>query len=247
MKRILYILAIALSILACTDEIDKSNRYTFTGETMADFLLNRSEKYSHMITLLKRADLFSLLNTYGQYTLFLPDNEAVERFLVEQDSIYWATKDTPGFINTGITSPLLEELSDSMANVLSRTHLVETMHMMAEMGEGALPSRNFNYRFLGINYVVKGEQYYIMLNNSAAIIGGDNQVENGVVHIVDEVVVPSQKNVPELIGSYSFFSIFADALYMTGFRDSLTLENDDSYDADNYNPTLTPKIIFKKF
>ena len=52
MKRILYILAIALSILACTDEIDKSNRFTFTGETMADYLLNRSEKYSHMITLL---------------------------------------------------------------------------------------------------------------------------------------------------------------------------------------------------
>ena len=51
MKRIFYILAISLSILACTDEIDKSNRFTFTGETMADFLLNRSEKYSHFITL----------------------------------------------------------------------------------------------------------------------------------------------------------------------------------------------------
>ena len=87
MKRILYILAIALSILACTYEIDKSNRYTFTGETIADFLLNRSEKYSHMITLLKRAELFSLLNTYGQFTLFLPDNEAVEKYIQEQDSI----------------------------------------------------------------------------------------------------------------------------------------------------------------
>ncbi|MBR5891396.1 MAG: fasciclin domain-containing protein, partial [Bacteroidaceae bacterium] len=80
MKRLLYILAFALSMVACTDDIDKSNRYTFTGETVADYLLNRSEKYSHMITLLERADLFSLLNTYGQYTLFLPDNEAVERF-----------------------------------------------------------------------------------------------------------------------------------------------------------------------
>ena len=74
MKRILYILAIALSFLACTDEIDKSNRFTFTGETVADFMLNRSDRYSHMITLFKRAGLFSLLNTYGQYTLFLPDN-----------------------------------------------------------------------------------------------------------------------------------------------------------------------------
>ncbi len=40
MKRILYILAIALSFLDCTDEIDKSNRYTFTGETVADFITN---------------------------------------------------------------------------------------------------------------------------------------------------------------------------------------------------------------
>ena len=45
MKRILYILAIALSIVACTDEIDKSKRYTFTGETVADFLLNRRNFY----------------------------------------------------------------------------------------------------------------------------------------------------------------------------------------------------------
>ena len=87
MKRILYILAVALSIIACTEEIDKSNRYTFTGETVADYMLNRSEKYSHFINLLKRAGLLSLLNTYGQYTLFLPSNEAVEEFVQKQDSI----------------------------------------------------------------------------------------------------------------------------------------------------------------
>ena len=78
MKRILYILTLFMSIIACTEEIDKSNRYTFTGETVADFLRNRSDKYSHMITLLERAGLFGLLSTYGQYTLFLPDNDAVE-------------------------------------------------------------------------------------------------------------------------------------------------------------------------
>ena len=82
-------------MVACTDDIDKSNRFTFTGETMADFLLNRSDKYSHFITMLERANLLGLLSTYGQYTLFLPDNEAVEKYVQEQDSIYWATKDTP--------------------------------------------------------------------------------------------------------------------------------------------------------
>ena len=77
MKRILYILALALSIVACTDDIDKSNRFTFTGETVSDYVLNRSDRYSHFINLLERAKLLSLLNTYGQYTLFLADNEAV--------------------------------------------------------------------------------------------------------------------------------------------------------------------------
>ncbi|MBR5150647.1 MAG: fasciclin domain-containing protein, partial [Bacteroidaceae bacterium] len=118
MKRILYILAVLLSIVACSDDIDKSNRYTFTGETVADYLLNRSDRYSHFINLLKRAELFSLLQTYGQYTLFLPDNDAVEKYLHEQDSIYWATKESENPIYIGITSPLVEELSDSMANVI---------------------------------------------------------------------------------------------------------------------------------
>ena len=144
MKRILYILAVALSMVACTDDIDKSNRFTFTGETVADYLMNRSDRYSHIITLMKRAGLFSLLNTYGQFTLFLPDNEAVEKYLAEQDSIYWATKDTPNFIDTGITSPFIDDLNDSIANVIARTHLTENNISMADMGEGALPSRNFN-------------------------------------------------------------------------------------------------------
>ena len=87
LNQIICILAVMLSLLACREEIDKSNRFTFTGETVADFMLNRSEKYSHMITLLERAGLFGLLSTYGQYTLILPDNAAIERFVAEQDSI----------------------------------------------------------------------------------------------------------------------------------------------------------------
>ena len=254
MKRILYIFALVLSMVACTDDIDKSNRFTFTGETVADYLLNRSDRYSHMITLFERAGLFSLLNTYGQFTLFLPDNEAVEKYVAEQDSIYWATKDTPDFINTGISSPLVEDLSDSIVNIIARTHIVESAISMADMGEGALPDRNFNYRFLGVNYVVKGEDYYIMLNNSAAIIDGDNQVENGVIHHVDKVVAPSQKNVPELIGACQFFKIFAAALNRTGFCDSLKMDADDSYDPDRYSPRdfdghnlLPPKTRYYKY
>ena len=94
-----------------------------------------------------------------------------------------------------------------------------------------------------------------MLNNSAAIIGGDNQLENGVVHLVDKVVTPSQKDLPELIGSCQFFKIFASALNRTGFADSLKLDNDENWDPDQYkiqrefygNYVCAPPTKFYKF
>ena len=253
MKRILYILALVLSILACREEIDKNNRYVFTGETVADYMLNRSDKYSHFITILQQAELLTLLSTYGQYTLFLPDNAAVERYLREQDSIYWATKDSPIFVNTGITSPDIEELSDSMAVIIARSHLLNLAYHTADMGEGALPTRNFNNRYLGINYDVVGEKFYIMVNNKSAIIDGDNEVENGIIHIVDKAINPVEMNVPQLIASCDFFSIFNEALNVTGFKDSLALDLDMSYIWDPTatagvgTPSYYPKLKYHKY
>jgi len=244
-----------LFVASCREEIDESNRYTFTGETVADYLLHRSEKYSHMITLMKRANLFGLLATYGQYTLFLPDNEAIEKYLYEQDSIYHASKDSGKPVWTGVTSPYIEDLSDSMANFIARTHVTEALTRTFEMGDGSLPERNFNYRLLGVNYVVRGEQYFIMINNSAAIINADNNVENGVIHHVDKVITPSDKNVPGLIESYSFFGLFTEAMNRTEFCDSLLLYNDDSYNYEEYSntnavfgyTTYVPKTKFYKY
>ena len=248
MRRILYILALALSIVACREEIDKSNRFTFTGETVADYMLNRSEKYSHFIDILKRAELLSLLSTYGQYTLFLADNDAVEKYVQEQDSIYNATKESDEPIWTGVTSPLVEELSDSMVNVIARTHIVEGNYRTAQFGEGALTKWNMNDRYLGINYKVTDEDYHIMINNTSAIIDSDNEVENGIVHIIDQMINSSEEELPEMIAKQSCFSIFTEALKATGFADSLRLIMDKNYFAQNKSSEYSyPKYRYYKY
>ena len=246
MYKILFVLALSLSIIACTDDIDRSNRYTFTGETVADFMLNRSEKYSHFITLLKRAELFSLLQTYGQYTLFLPNNDAVEKYIQEQDSIYWATKKTDDPIWTGVTSPLVEELSDSMANVIARMHLIEKNYHTADFGEGAIDKWNFNDRMLTINYKVEGERYYIMLNNDAAIIDGDNQVENGIIHMIDKPINTKSPSVAAQIAEHGFFSIFSKAVAETGFESKVLDMMDFSYTEPILSNSLLQKYVPKK-
>ena len=250
MKRIFYILIVALSILACREEIDESNRYTFTGETVADYLLHRSDKYSHMITLLKRANLFGLLATYGQYTLFLPDNEGVEKYIQEQDSIYQTSKDSHKVKWTGITSPYFEDLSDSMANVIARNHLVEGYYRTTTFEDGALPCWNFYDRYLGISYEATNKGHHIKVNNSAAIVSSDNSVENGVIHIVDKVVKETNNTLPEQIGEYKFFTLFNAALEETCFCDSLQLFIDEKFiplDKKTAGTWLTPQQKYYKY
>ena len=254
MKKNLQIIIYAtLLLLACTEEIDKSNRYTFTGETVADFLLNRSEKYSHMITLMKRAGLFSLMQTWGQYTLFLPDNESVEKFVAEQDSIYHATKDTYNPVWTGITSPLFEDLSDSMATVIARAHVIEKSYLTADMGEGAIGKWNFNDRALSVSYKVVDERFYIMINNHSAIIDGDNQVENGIVHLIDKPIDPKYRTVSNQIAAHPFFSIFTQAISETGFGSKVSATVDLNYIPPaklafpEYNHNSIPQYRYFKF
>ncbi|MBR2606651.1 MAG: fasciclin domain-containing protein [Bacteroidaceae bacterium] len=250
MKRIFYILAVALSFFSCTDEIDESNRYTFTGETVADYMLHRSDKYSHMITLMKRANLFGLLATYGQYTLFLPDNDGVEKFIYEQDSIYHATKNSEKPVWTGITSPYFEDLSDSMATIIARNHLVEGNYRTPSFEDGSLPCWNFNNRYLGITFETSPKGYSIKINNSAAIVGWDNEVENGVIQVVDKVVKETNNTLPEQIGEYDFFTLFNAALEATCFCDSLQLFIDKNFiplDESIVNSSQTPQQKYYKY
>ena len=214
-------LILVTGLVSCSEEIDKSNRYTFTGETIADFILNREDRFSHMIKILKQAEMFGLLSTYGRYTFFLPENQGIENYLQEQYEIYESTKNDPSPTWTGITSPDLDQLSDSMAIVISKTHIIPYKYEMAEMSEGVLDTRNYNDRYLSVSFTTVDENFRIVINNQAGIIEGDNLVENGVVHITDEAVAPSSNTLPKLIADQPYFSLFSAALLETGLDSKL--------------------------
>ena len=223
--KIISALTIALTLLmnlaSCSEEMDKSNRYTFTGETIADFILNREERFSKMITILKQADMMGLLSTYGTYTFFLPGDSAIDTYLREQFEAWDTTKNDPNPAWTGITSPYLEDLSDSMAVVIAKTHIVPYGYEMAQMSEGVIDTRNYNDRYLSVSFVTVDEKFRIMINNQAGIIEGDNLVENGVVHIVDEAVAPSSNTIPKLLDDQPYFSLMSAAVQKTGFNTKL--------------------------
>ena len=81
---IMLIAAIALfSIAACVDNDDDvpMNYYQSKKVTAAGFLEENQEQFSEFIAILKKTPYFSMLSTYGTYTLFAPNNEAIGRYL----------------------------------------------------------------------------------------------------------------------------------------------------------------------
>ena len=226
---------------SCSDDIDQSNRYTFTGETVIDYLENRSDQFSDFITILNRATIGResagsvkhLLSTYGNYTCFAPTNAAVQRHLFEQDSIYWEEvkklEADPEYIkdfrDTGIHSPYLEDLSDSMCCEIAKNHILEEGYLTIDLAEGAFPTPNLNDRYITLYWVadtITGA-VSIKLNDSSFILDSDNEVENGIVQVIDRVLSPSTALLPDLLKSYEdVFGIFAEAIEKTEIDSRMT-------------------------
>lgn len=58
----------------CSEKIDESNLYTFTGETIEDYLKNREDQFSNFNYILTRIGYDKILSAYGTYTCFAPTN-----------------------------------------------------------------------------------------------------------------------------------------------------------------------------
>ena len=252
--------AIALGLLAfsslgimtsCEDEVDKSNRFTFTGELIADYLKNNPE-FNDFCFILDKAkigkksssSILKTLSTYGSYTCFAPTNEAVRAHIEKQYNEYIESVEQnkldpskPISFN-GITSPNLEDISDSIATEIAKNHIIEMGYKTIDVNEGAFPMVTMNRRFTTIVFEQNTDgSISPVLNNDARITDQDLKMENGYIQVIDAVLSPSNKLSNELLASQPSFSIFSDALKATGLDKVL---NEYELDPDYDNTLLGP-------
>ena len=229
----------------CEDEVDKGNRFTFTGELIADHLQNNPE-FSDFCFILDKAkigkksssSILKTLSTYGSYTCFAPTNDAMRAYIEKlyneyNESVEQNRLDPDhSIINTGVTSPILEEVSDSFATEIAKNHIIEMGYKTIDINEGAFPMVTMNRRFTTIIFQ-QNEDGSIspILNNEARIIRQDLEMENGYIQVVDAVLAPSSKMSNELLAAQPSFSTFSEALKATGLDEILTeYEIDPNYD-----------------
>jgi uncharacterized surface protein with fasciclin (FAS1) repeats len=220
-------LAFMAPMASCTDEPDAENYYTFTGEMLSDYLNNRPE-YSEFKTICERAKLMDLLATYGQYTCFLPSNEAVQNFLKER----------------GLSS--LDQLSDADCDTIARTHLVANMYSTFEMTQDRLATANLLGRYLATSQGVDNDSNAVVYLEGVAhiyfektladgtVVHQNDSVENGIVQPIDMVIEKSNSYIADILRDNPKISIFYSALQTTGVKEQILLVDDPNYNKRDY-------------
>lgn len=82
LKYLIPVLCLMGSLTACVDNDDVVvNYYASTKVTAAGYLEENIDVFSDFIDILKRTPYYSLLSTYGEFTLFAPTNAAIGNYV----------------------------------------------------------------------------------------------------------------------------------------------------------------------
>lgn len=214
---ILCAIAVAMAFVACVDNDDDipQSRYESNKLTAAQFLEENDARLGNFVSLLKRTSFFQLLTTYGNYTVFAPNNEAFDKFMKER-----------GYAN-------IDEIPTAVADTLVRNHMIKgsKAYFTTDISEGNL---GMNMAKLYINLSVKTDTannnaiiHYA--NETARMVEFDDSVSNGVVHIVSSMIPMTSDWLADIIAKDSTVTIFRDALFLTGMADTLRLYLDETY------------------
>lgn len=204
------------SMTACVDNDDVVvNYYASTKVTAAGYLEENTEVFSDFIDILKRTPYYSLLSTYGEFTLFAPTNDAIGTYV-----------EANGFGS-------VDAIPTTTCDTLARTHIIKKgAFFTTDISEGALPELNMNDAYIVLSsdsdiYNNNALVYYI--NKNARVIEYDDSVTNGVVHVLNNVITPANMLLADKIAEDTTLTIFSEALYLTGMADSLVNYIDYTY------------------
>ena len=230
--------AAGFSLNSCTENVDESDLYTFTGEMMVDHFVNHPDTFSNYLTILgkvhpsKRSSstMQELLSARGNYTCFAPTNKAIQTYL---DSLCQAG---------AIPSAEVDQITDSIAEAIVFNSIIDNGDNNAYAStdfDDPMPTNNMNDRPIRVTYTAtpsistSGDSTTttdIYINIDSKVIEKDVEVENGYVHVIDHVISPSNATVGDLVETTDNTQFFGSLLRLTGWDEKLTDYRDYSYD-----------------
>ena len=163
----------ANGVIHVIDKMLIPNDFVLSGNNIVDVALG-NEDFSMLVALLQKADLVSALQGEGPFTVFAPTDAAFEKLLAALD----------------ISASDLMQQPD-LAKVLLY-HVVQGKAMSGDLQDG-MQLTTLNGESLTVD-LTDGVQI-----NSSTVVLADIQAINGVVHVIDEILVPTNFTLQNVI------------------------------------------------
>ncbi|MGQ1783567.1 MULTISPECIES: fasciclin domain-containing protein [unclassified Saccharicrinis] len=162
---------LSISTTAC-DENDDNNLNEPEEEetnTIVDIAVSESS-FTILVEALAKANLVSTLNGSTEYTVFAPTNTAFQALLN----------------NLGATS--LNDISTDDLTEILLYHVVSGSNASSSLSSGYYAS--MSEKEDGYYYSIYFNKEDLMVNGSAKVTQADVMADNGVIHIIDKVILP---------------------------------------------------------
>ena len=228
MARVLILIGMVLILFSCGKDHEE---VLFTGdeyENILQYIDRNLESYSSFRKIIEVGRMADALSSYNShlggdgFTLFLPDNEAVERF-----------------INEGSTYQSLDELLEDtvFTRELVRYHVLNVEVNAFEFANGALPDKTLSDDYLTIIFIEEGGEIVYSVNNEAIVEEINILNSNGIIHRIDRMLTPVVYTGYEWmqVNQDQGYGIFSELLDITGLEDTLNYYYLDELNRKIYN------------
>ena len=175
-----------------------------------DYLVSNEEEYSSFLKILQVGGLDKTLSGYNpggktggvNYTLFLPDNNAVDDFINSSNGAYASLED------------LLQDIA--YCEALASYHILNQGVLTIDFPFGTFSQPTLSNDLLNVNFDVQPDTTFYKINNEAKVIKANIEASNGYIQVIGTMLKPITLNSYGWIKKNPGYSIFTSALEITG-------------------------------
>lgn len=197
-------------MISCKSETHDLDWVDGNPLTISQYLEKNKEEYSKFIRMLEKGKLLGTLyayNPYGEdYTLFLPTNEAIDNFILQN----------PKF---GSFEEMLKDTS--FIKKLTRYHTISGKAHTDKFPDGALEEKTLTGERLVTVFSTAGNNQIIKVNNSAPIVKSNLKMTNGYIHVISGVLQPVEITGYDWLQQQKDYTILAQAIKLSGIKSKL--------------------------
>ena len=181
---------------------------TTNDVNMYSYLKKYPDKFSDFSTVIEKAGYANFLDAYGAYTMFLPNNVAMQVYMKS-------------------LGKSVDQITAEEAKNIAKIHIIRDTLTTKSFTDGKLPLVTMYGQYLlgGVGFAGGVSSYTV--NRQASIIESNIITGNGILHVIDNVLKPAMLSVSEVLEKDPNYSIFTEALKQTGYYDSLKVVSTD--------------------